>query len=53
MNLLVRGSRRLEAIEHAFPRVVGGDSGTAAKAENAGFRDKRKRALVMCMSEAL
>jgi len=51
VNLLVRGSRRLEVVEHAFPRAVGGDSEAATRAEKVDWRNMRKKAPRTYMSE--
>jgi len=51
VNLLVRGSRRLEVAEHAFPRAVGGDSEAATRAESVDWRKMRKTALRTRMTE--
>jgi hypothetical protein len=51
VNLLVRGSRRLEVVEHAFPRAVSGDSEAATRPERVDCRNMRKPALRTCMTE--
>jgi hypothetical protein len=51
VNLLVRGSRRLEVVEHAFPRAVGGDSEAATRTKRVDWRNMRKMALRTCIGE--
>jgi hypothetical protein len=53
VNLLVRGSRRLEVVEHVFPTAAGGDSEAATRPESVDWKNTRKTALKTCMDEIL